>query len=116
MLCGIGQQGHKAGLLERTAQCALVLGAGACLAARLDLAAIGDVAFQEASGIFIIDLPHAVVAELADLTPGATDALAAPRASGGLGLSGRLALALALSAGAAGWRCLALALSSLLGG
>src|SRR5215207_2865202 len=69
VLRGEGQQGQVAGALEGGAQGALVLGAGARLAARLDLAAVGDVAAQ-AGRFLVVDQGDLVHAELADLAPG----------------------------------------------
>ena len=66
MLGSIGKQGHKTRLLERGTQAALMLGAGSCLAARLDLAAIRNKAFQQAAGVFVIDVAHMIMAKLAN--------------------------------------------------
>ena len=66
MLCGEGQQGHVARAFERDGQAALVLGAGAGFAARLNLGAVRQVAAQ-ALGILIVDVAHVVHTELADL-------------------------------------------------
>ena len=53
-------------ILQRHSQATLMLGAGASLAARLNLGALRDVATQ-ASNIFIINLTHVIDAEGADL-------------------------------------------------
>ena len=63
--------------LDRDGQRALVPGAGAELAARLDLASLGDVAAQ-ARRILVVDLPDLVDTEPADLAPPAKAATAAP--------------------------------------
>jgi hypothetical protein len=51
-------------LLERNAQAALVFGTRPRFAAGFDLTTIGDVTFQEAVGLLIIDLANVIVAEL----------------------------------------------------
>ncbi len=66
--------------LDRDCQRALVPGAGAELAARLDLASLGDVAAQ-ARGVLVVDLPDLVDTESADLAPPAEAATAAPARS-----------------------------------
>src|SRR3712207_4318202 len=58
----IGQEGHVSGALDGGAEAALVTGAGPGLAARFDLAALGEVAAQ-ARHVLVIDLLHAVYAE-----------------------------------------------------
>lgn len=63
--------------LDRDGQRALVPGAGTKLAARLDLAPLGDVAAQ-ARGVLVIDLPDPVDAESTDLASPAKAATAAP--------------------------------------
>ena len=63
--------------LDRGGQRALVPGAGAELAAWLDLAAFGDVAAQ-ARRVLVIDLPNLVDTEPADLAPPAKAAAATP--------------------------------------
>lgn len=55
-------------------------GAGAELAARLDLASLGDVAAQT-RGVLVIDLPDLVDTESADLAPPAEAATAPPTRS-----------------------------------
>ena len=55
VLWRVGQQGHVAGALERDGQLALVLGARAGLAARLDLGALRQVA-AEAVDLLVVDL------------------------------------------------------------
>src|SRR3970040_641518 len=62
----VRQQSDDAGALERHRQLALVLGAGARLAARLDLRALGQVA-AEAVDLLVIDLVRLVGAERAHL-------------------------------------------------
>ena len=65
--CGAyGQQRHVAGPLEGDRQLALVRGAGAGLAARLDLGALGEVA-AEAVDLLVVDRDGLVGAERADL-------------------------------------------------
>ena len=66
--------------LDRDGQRALVPGAGAEFAARLDLASLGDVATQ-ARSVLVVDLPDLVDAESADLAPPAEAATAAPARS-----------------------------------
>ncbi len=61
--------------LDRDGQRALVPGAGAELAARLDLASLGDVAAQ-ARSVLVVDLPDLVDTESADLAPPAKAATA----------------------------------------
>ena len=63
--------------LDRDSQRALVPGAGAEFAPRLDLASLGDVATQ-ARSVLVVDLPDLVDAESADLAPPAEAATAAP--------------------------------------
>jgi hypothetical protein len=53
-------------LFQRHAQSALVLCASTSLPAWFDLTPIGDVALQKAVGIFIIDLTHVIMTELAN--------------------------------------------------
>jgi hypothetical protein len=55
-----------AGVLQRDAQAALMLGAGAGLAARLDLGAVREVAAQ-ATHVFVVDLADVFDTERADL-------------------------------------------------
>ena len=62
----VGQQRHVAGPLEGDRQLALVRGAGAGLAARLDLGALGEVA-AEAVDLLVVDRDRLVGAEGADL-------------------------------------------------
>ena len=81
MLTGEREEGDEAGPLQRDAERALVSGAGAGLAAWLDLAALGQVATQ-ASHVLVIDLLHAVNAERAHFAPGHI-AVAAPARSPG---------------------------------
>ena len=64
MLCCVGEQCHIACLLDGTTQATLMLGAGARLTARFDLATIRDVALHEAASIFVIDLTDMIVTEL----------------------------------------------------
>lgn len=66
--------------LDRDRQRTLVLGAGAELAPRLDLASLGDVSPQ-ARGILVIDFPDVVDAESADLAPPAEATTTAPAGS-----------------------------------
>ncbi len=63
--------------LDRDRQRALVPGAGAELATRLDLASLGDVAAQ-ARSVLVVDLPDLVDTESADLAPPAKAATATP--------------------------------------
>src|SRR5207249_4184160 len=55
VLGGVGEEGDVAGALQRGREGALVAGAGARLAPRLDLAALGEEAAQLAH-IFIVDV------------------------------------------------------------
>jgi hypothetical protein len=66
--------------LDCNGQRALVPGAGAELAARLDLASLGDVAAQ-ARRVLVVDLPDLVDTEPADLASPAKAATAAPARS-----------------------------------
>jgi hypothetical protein len=66
--------------LDRDSQRALVPGAGAKLAARLDLASLGDVAAQ-ARRVLVVDLPDLVDTEPADLAPPAKATTATPARS-----------------------------------
>src|SRR6478736_2507674 len=66
----VGQQGDVPGTLEGDRQLALVTGAGAGLAARLDLGALGQVA-AEAVDLLVVDLRGLVGAERADLATAA---------------------------------------------
>src|SRR4029077_13321682 len=66
VLGGVGQQGDVPGTLEGDRQLTLVTGAGAGLAARLDLGALGQVA-AEAVDLLVVDLRGLVGAERADL-------------------------------------------------
>jgi hypothetical protein len=61
MLCCIGEQSHKAGLLDCSAQTTLMLRAGARLTAGLDLAAIRNVSLHEAASIFVVNLTYVVM-------------------------------------------------------
>jgi hypothetical protein len=63
---GEGEQREVPGALDRRRQRALVLGAGAGLAARLDHPTVGDEAAQ-ARDILIVDVLDAIDAEAADL-------------------------------------------------
>ena len=65
---GIWQHRHMARILQRHREATLMLGAGACLAARLNLATIRDVATQ-ATDIFVVNLAHMVNAKRADFAP-----------------------------------------------
>jgi len=66
VLCGVGEQSHKASLFDRGAEAALVFGTGASFATWLDFSTIGDVPFHETVGIFIVNFAHMIVAELTD--------------------------------------------------
>jgi hypothetical protein len=66
--------------LDRGGQRALVPGAGAELAARLDLASLGDVAAQ-ARRVLVVDLPDFVDTESTDLASPTKAATAAPARS-----------------------------------
>jgi len=82
-LCsGIGQKRHLSRILQRYGQSALVLGASARLAARLDLGALRDVAAQ-APNILIVNFTDVIDAEGADLSTRAeiTAATTATRAT-----------------------------------
>jgi hypothetical protein len=85
-LCsGIGQKRHLSRILQRNGQSALMLGAGACLTARLDFGALRDVAAQ-APNILIVNFSNVIYAEGADLPARAEIATstAATRASGAI--------------------------------
>jgi hypothetical protein len=60
------QKGHVAGPLDCDGQRSLVLGAGAHLAARLDLAAFTDVSAQ-AGKVLVVNVLNVVDSELGDL-------------------------------------------------
>src|SRR5215203_4118716 len=90
-----GQQGNMAGTLDRGGQRALMFGAGAGLAARLDLAALGDVAPQ-AREVLVVDLFDAVHAEGANLAARAKAAAAEASSA-----AWALAIAAAFRAGSA---------------
>src|SRR5438045_3318564 len=66
VLGGVREERHVARALERRGEHPLMLGAGAALAARVDLAAIADVA-TDAAHLFEVDLLDLVHAERADL-------------------------------------------------
>jgi len=66
MLCGVGEQRHMSCFFQCHTQTALMLGACPDLPARLDFSAVGDIAFQETAGIFIIDFAYMIVAKLAN--------------------------------------------------
>ena len=66
---GVGQERHKARILERDTQAALVLGAGAGLTSWLDFTTVGKIAAQSPH-IFVINLFDMVYTEGADLAPG----------------------------------------------
>ena len=70
VLRSVRQQGHVARALERDGQRALVLGAGAGLAARLDLGPLADVA-AEAIDLLVVDGLGLVGAEGTDLAAAA---------------------------------------------
>lgn len=70
-----------AGALDCGAEATLVSSASAGLAARLDLAALGQVA-AKASDVFVVDLDHAVHAEGAHLAPGHVAVATPTRPSG----------------------------------
>jgi hypothetical protein len=55
-------------LLQGHTKSALVFGAGTCLSAWLDLAAIRDVALHKAGCIFVIDFTNMIMAELTNFT------------------------------------------------
>ena len=67
--CGdrVRHEGHGAGALHGVRDVALVLHASARHAARLDLAAVGDVLAKQLR-VFVVDVIHLVLAELAVLT------------------------------------------------
>ena len=66
MCGGIGQKRHMPRVLQRDGQPTLVLGAGAGLAARLDLGAVGQEAAQPHQ-VLVVDVVDLVDAELANL-------------------------------------------------
>src|SRR5579859_2584554 len=67
VLGGVREEGHVARALQRRGEHPLVLRAGAALAARIDLAAVADVA-ADAADLFEVDLLDLVHAERADLS------------------------------------------------
>src|SRR5438132_1916229 len=71
VLGGVREQRHVARALERRGEHPLVLRAGAALAARVDLAAVADVATDAAHffEVDLLDLVHAERADLAARTP-----------------------------------------------
>jgi len=69
---GVRQHRHEPSPLQRGGQHALVLRAGAALAARIDLAAVADVSTDPAD-VLVVDLLDLVDAERADLAPGSTE-------------------------------------------
>src|SRR5687768_15701699 len=77
---GERQERHVPRSFDRGGQRALVPGAGAELAARLDLASLGDVAAQ-ARCVLVVDLTDLVDAESADLASPAKAAAATPARS-----------------------------------
>lgn len=64
----VRQQRDLARTLERGCEHSLMSSAGAGLATRLDLAAVGDIS-AEAAGVFVIDELYFVDAESADTSP-----------------------------------------------
>lgn len=105
-----------AGALDRDAEAALVAGAGAGLAAWLDLAALGQVAAQ-ARHVLVVDLYYTVNAEGAHLAAGyvavATSAGPATRATRAAGT--RAAAKAASASTTAGTRAATIAASSTTG-
>lgn len=63
-----GEKGDVTRPFQGLAQCPLVPGAGACLATRVDLAPVGDVA-AEPAGIFVVDRGYLVHAKGTDPAP-----------------------------------------------
>jgi hypothetical protein len=66
----VREQGHVAGALDGDGDDSLVLLARACLAARLDLAAVADEHAQPGD-VLIVDASHVIGAEAADLAAAA---------------------------------------------
>src|SRR5207245_7789958 len=64
VLRGVRQKCHETGALQRLGEHALVLRAGAALAARVDLAALADVS-ADAADVLVVDLLHLLDAERA---------------------------------------------------
>jgi len=64
VLSSVREQCHKASLFDCRTQTALVLGASAGFATRLDLPAIRNEAFHKAGGIFIVDFAYMVMTKL----------------------------------------------------
>src|SRR5262249_15372823 len=74
----VRQHCHEPCVLQRDTQAALMLGTGACLAARLNLASIREIA-SEARDVLVVYLTHMVNAELTDLPPRAEVSSASAR-------------------------------------
>jgi hypothetical protein len=72
----VREERHVARALERGREHPLMLGAGAALAAGVDLAAVADVP-ANAADLLEVDLLHFVDAERADLSPGTARAAVA---------------------------------------
>ena len=91
MLRRVREQGDVAGALERDRQLALVAGAGAGLASRLDLGPLRQVA-AEAVDLLVVDLDGLVGAERADLaaTSIAVEVVALLGSDGGASVGGLL--------------------------
>src|SRR5206468_10200714 len=77
VLSGVRQERHESSALQRAGEHALMLRAGAALAARIDLAALADVA-ADAADVLVIDALHLLDAERAHAParPAATRAAA----------------------------------------
>ena len=69
VLRSVGQESQVTGPLQGNGEKALVLGAGARLATRLDFSPVRQVT-TELRNVLIVDLAHVVDAEGADLAPG----------------------------------------------
>ena len=78
----VGQKSQVPGPLQGDGEAALVLGAGARLAARLDLPAVRQIA-TELRNVLVVDLADVVDAEGADLAPGDIAAMPLPLRPGG---------------------------------
>src|SRR5258708_39676764 len=71
MFCGVRQESHMAGLLQRHTQPTLVFGTGASLTTWLNLPPVRNVALKKAAGIFVINLTHMVMTELTNFAASA---------------------------------------------
>jgi len=77
---GVRQQRHMAGVFQCDAQAALMLGAGARLAARLDLPTLRKIPF-EPPNILIVNLTNVINTKSTDFAPRAEVTSSAAKAS-----------------------------------